>query len=182
MNADHIRTLHQLWFELCSESQSYVWKQTFTIIFWSLKTRPNQKGNSYELQPSFIQRRATILPTQILSSHWSIANHPSNPMSTHHRRPSTIHSLLSTIYYRQSSIHRLLSTVFHSQFTIKRVQSTVHPLPSIAYRHLLIINSPSSTVYNTPSTVYLPNIFHLLPTNHKWTCNTILKTIRSTFS
>ena len=138
------------------------------LFFWSLKTRPNQKGNSYELQPSFIQWRSTILQTQILSSHWSTANHPSNPMSTHHRRPSAIHSLLST--------------VFHSQFTIKQLPSTVHPLPSIAYRHLLIINSPSSTVYNTPSTVYLPNIFHLLPNNHKWTCNTILKIIRSTFS
>ena len=115
------------------------------LFFWSLKTRPNQKGNSYELQPSFIQRRATILPTQILSSHWSIANHPSNPMSTHHCHQSSIHSLLSAVFYPLSTIHSLLSTVFHSQFTINRLPSTVHPLPSIAYRHLLIINSGALT-------------------------------------
>ena len=119
---------------------------------------------SYNKEPLFCQLKYLVPIEQFI-------NHPSN-----------VYPPPSTIYYLHSSIHCLPSTVYHQTSAIKRLPSTVHPLPSIAYRHLLIINSPSSTLYNTPSTVYFPNIFHLLPTNHKWTCNTILKTIRSTFS
>ena len=139
-----IYQLHISYDSSCAVNPKVMFENKHLRLFsWSLMTQTSKKSNSYEPQLSFIQRRATILPTQILSSHWSIY------------QPS-IECLPTTIDHLDlhSSIHCLPSTVYHQTSTIKCLPSTVHPLPSIAYRQLFIINSPSSTVYHPPSTIH----------------------------
>ena len=54
----------------CAVNPKVVFENKHLLLFsWPLRAETSKKSNSYEPQLSFIQRRATILPTQILSSH-----------------------------------------------------------------------------------------------------------------
>ena len=69
MNADHVPSYTS--YDLsCAVNPKVMFENKHLRLFsWSLMTQTSKKSNSYEPQLSFIQRRATISPTQILSSH-----------------------------------------------------------------------------------------------------------------